>query len=762
MKPLRTLLHGRVSKHSDHKKFRRWAVLCTISTALAALLYFLPNMRVHACAVAPTEPAYEFIVHPELPLGNFAKGKLGILRPQFARSYLAVAYRYLTDRPLNPAEQSGAIDLWNARLNYRESDTSINSWQAVRLSLPGVDSEKIWMQDGVKYENTNGNFLEYQCVTEDAWREAAHTLEQIIQKYGLNSTLVQNWTANQDIVFQDGSSGGQAFVMPTIYAENQELDALSRYQSACALFYGEYFDLAASQFSAIAENATSPYHALADYMIGRCYLRKATLPVNDPGKLRIAQSILQAIANDPKESAYRESALGLLDYIQARLQPPLERVTRFGDTLEENLDSVGFRSNLNEYTNALDKALEEDFSGSDANFDSIPYPVPDSMTDWIVSFQDTSARAYAHVVREWNANHDKLWLISLLSKTVSNKLSPEVLAAANTVRHTDPSWETIQYDEIQDLLRQGDSQDAGALIIADLHTSGISGTLRNALLSFRMATATTFEEFLKSAVRSPIGFSDESDMPLSTVPDTDAASRQRDRLSFDQDAANIFNLRLPLDLLDSAAYDTILPKYLRFDLLLSVWTRSVLLNNSEIGMRAARTIASEAPSLADPMLTYADDPDPPHQRMDAIYTLLKNPSFQPIIYSGYGRLDRNGAWWWCQDVVSGTNLWWNGDTVLPSPPPFLTRDQDQRAQHEIAALQSTGAAPTYLGRATIDLANKFPNDPHAPEMLYRAVMASRYGCTEDSVKIDYSKQAYQLLHTRYPSSQWTKHARYWY
>ena len=62
---------------------------------------------------------------------------------------------------------------------------------------------------------------------------------------------------------------------------------------------------------------------------------------------------------------------------------------------------------------------------------------------------------------------------------------------------------------------------------------------------------------------------------------------------------------------------------------------------------------------------------------------------------------------------------------------------------------------------TLDWAQKHPDDPRLPEALHRAVQASRYRCTDaDTGK--YSKQAFNLLHRKYPKSSWTARTKYWY
>ena len=47
------------------------------------------------------------------------------------------------------------------------------------------------------------------------------------------------------------------------------------------------------------------------------------------------------------------------------------------------------------------------------------------------------------------------------------------------------------------------------------------------------------------------------------------------------------------------------------------------------------------------------------------------------------------------------------------------------------------------------------------EALHRVVILSRYGCY-GKTKTNYSKVAFEALHSRYPNSEWTKKTPYWY
>jgi hypothetical protein len=53
------------------------------------------------------------------------------------------------------------------------------------------------------------------------------------------------------------------------------------------------------------------------------------------------------------------------------------------------------------------------------------------------------------------------------------------------------------------------------------------------------------------------------------------------------------------------------------------------------------------------------------------------------------------------------------------------------------------------------------DDPRVPRALHMAVAASRNrGTDADTGK--YSKEAFDLLHRRYPKSEWSARTRYWY
>jgi hypothetical protein len=94
-------------------------------------------------------------------------------------------------------------------------------------------------------------------------------------------------------------------------------------------------------------------------------------------------------------------------------------------------------------------------------------------------------------------------------------------------------------------------------------------------------------------------------------------------------------------------------------------------------------------------------------------------------------------------------------------PGFLTAEQKTVAESEWKKLGSLPAAPSHLAAQVVAWAKRSPGDPRLPEALHRAVSATRYGCT-DGATGKHSREAFDLLHRQYASSDWAKRTPHWY
>jgi hypothetical protein len=70
--------------------------------------------------------------------------------------------------------------------------------------------------------------------------------------------------------------------------------------------------------------------------------------------------------------------------------------------------------------------------------------------------------------------------------------------------------------------------------------------------------------------------------------------------------------------------------------------------------------------------------------------------------------------------------------------------------------------PSVVGPIILAWAKSHPNDPLVPEALHRVVSVVRYGCQGSPDSGTISRAAFDLLHKKYPKSDWTAKTPYWF
>jgi hypothetical protein len=89
-------------------RFPRAIILCV----LAALL-FHPRLG-ETCGPFFSEAILARAHGPDRPIADFARGKIGVVLPDWYEAYRVVAYRYLESKPLSAAEQQSLLDHYDA------------------------------------------------------------------------------------------------------------------------------------------------------------------------------------------------------------------------------------------------------------------------------------------------------------------------------------------------------------------------------------------------------------------------------------------------------------------------------------------------------------------------------------------------------------------------------------------------------------------------------------------------------------------------
>lgn len=729
------------------------------------------------CGPFTLEPIFTFTVHPEYPLEKFAQGEIGVVQPTFARSYLYVVYRTLTGAHFSETEQKELVRLWRERLELTwaaDGSDWIETWLKARKKVPGLsEPPKIDVYRNREKPNEYESYLNCQ---KDTFETAATTLLARMERFGANSTIVKEWVTAQDTVFANCSGGRQ---LPTeAPPEADEIVKADRtYQMAATNFYSGSFAEARRLFESIASDRNSPWQRFAPYLIARTLVRQASLgpPEGKNGTLAEAEQRLEAVLQSSAQQSSHAAARRLLSVVRLRLYPERRLQELAISLLHPNNENL--KQELWDYTLLLDS-----FLGEDEDAREIPIRLrSDELTDWLVTFQSSSPTARNHALEQWHSKATLPWLLAALVKAGPDQAETvELLAAAAKIKPTSPLFASASFHSVRLRMELSHFAEARRMIdeLLDKHRRQFGASGVNLLLGLRMRLAESLDDFLLHAQRVPAGASwndDGREIPAPASEQPDEAKALEGKTLFDLDATKVLNREFPLSLLSQSARSKVLPIHLQRDVAQAAWVRAVLLGNLDTADTLTPVLKNLYPKLGPFLDTFQSAKSQDAKQFAAIYTWLKVPGLEPIVDAGFGRetdlveQDPLRDNWWCgaafpETIATGPDQPEDDANKQKVPQfltPFLTLTERKLGEKEFHTLAALGAAPNYLCRQVIQWANKNAGDPRVPEALHLAVKTTRYGCT-DKQTARWSKAAFDLLHKRYPKSEWTKRTPYWF
>jgi TolA-binding protein len=714
---------------------------------LAALLLYSPP-QLPSCSIVVTAV---FSRAQDFSLEDAAKGQWEVLQPGFRRRSLILAYRYLSGLRLGDAEQ-----------------------KALAASAPGMPAPwpdpQVWLDARAKapnatpassinaYRSLGESYRYYANCLGDAFKTAAITLRARQAQFGIDSPAVAEWVRAQDLVFQNCSADRPA-VIPQAAAPNLPplIRADRAYQIAAAHFYAAHFEAAEQAFREIARDQTSPWHTIAPFLAARCMVRRATVGVASPypSQLASAEAEIQKILNDTSMREIHASARRLLAYVLIRLHPE-ERLIALSRALLQPWPNEDLAQSLTDYCYLVGRS---DFAERD------------DLTDWLLTFQGRGASSRDHAYQRWQATSSLPWLVAAIATLPSSDAgAADLLSAAAKVKPDSPAYPTVAFHSTRLLADSGRDDQARDTLDALLskNRAPLTASARNLFLAERMKLARDLDEFLRDAPRVSVGMAYDGDLEppgpkFVPLP------------FFDADSAFILTEKLPLSMLAEAATSPRLPLRLRREVALASWTRAILLEEHATATALAPTLVALEPLLKSDFSRYLAANNPEDRRFAAAFAMLRNPGLGPAVRPNLLRavsVDSRGDFptdnWWCKLGQSPeAPMEYNPPLQLVYPKrriesvAFLDEAGRQQAAKEWDRLSSLLPAANYLGGEAIAYARAHPDDPRVPEALYRVVRATRYGCTDDDTgKV--SKEAFDLLHERYPKSPWTEKTPYWF
>jgi hypothetical protein len=771
---------------------------------LLSLVLFAPQNG-STCGPEFPDAVFTWQAHPDAPLAQYAHGNLGVILPSFARSYLVVGYRYLSSRPLTPGEQNGALKywLWKLRGSWGEpSKDPTAEWSAARTRIVGKGEEPAGLAE---FRSKMTEFINPTSICQpDAFHTAALTLKDRTRRFGAKSTELREWIRGQDVVFSNCDRGPH---VPAMVEERSPalLKADRRYQIAAAHFYAGDFITAIKEFDQITQDKGSPWHIIAPYLAARSSVRRRS-------DFADAKARLQPILRDNTRRSIHRAVRKLLGYIAYHVDPE-RRTHELARVLAGPRADPDFEQDIIDYTFGLDRWMgdygdqyvpddtdekrETRKSGWEQKHyrELSKFAMSEELTDWIFTFKQSGEAGRTHAINRWRQHHTLPWLVAAIAKVdAGDKVAPELVHAAEQAPSDSPAYATLAYHRVRLLLQTGEQEKARALLaqlLPELEKK-ISTSSFNLFLGQRMKVITNFEDFLAYASRPSVGDdSGEGDvgddwlecgwnktdcaMLVYGKPNKNETPLER---RFDLDAALILNMRLPLELLAQAEASPELPENLRKELAVSVFTRAAILGRHDIAATFITDAARAYPVMKNELESYANATSPQDKWRAALFTVLHFPGVRPYVNARSGRstplqkIDNYRDNWWCKDIGSDpdqTNYMKDDGTRREFKerhngsgfPAFLSADQIGAAKSEWKTLVASGSAADYLPQQTLKWARDGPDDPRIPEALHLAVRVTRYGCDGDKAS-KLSKEAFNLLHNRYPNSKWAKETPYWF
>jgi hypothetical protein len=716
---------------------------------VGALLLQPPDLN--SCGPFIPEAQFAWLHGPVGDGKAFARGELGVLRPHFYRKSLVFAYRQLAGVPLDPAEIAALFPA-----SPQDTSEGATRWIAARSKVPGV--KPITSIDVNRQNKEPDSYGSYVNCLDDAFDNAIATLQRHLAQWRPDGVDLQQWIQAQDQVFEN-CSGGPSIPAATPQSADPAVAAARQYQIASAEFYAGQFAEAERDFGKVAANTASRWRDAAPYLIARTLVREGTVTAKAQA-LEDAQRKLQLILKDPKLNKSHAAAQGLLNFVRGRLYPK-ERMAELGaELLRPHLEAKIDRT-LTDYEFLWDKATEQSQEKGDV-------PRQDELTDWIATFQGADG---PHAIERWRKQHTTPWLIaSLVAIARDNAAAPELISEARKIRQDSPAYATAVYYGIKLQMERGEN-DAARSWVDEAAVAKQPAAAHNMFLAERMKLARDWAEFLRYSPRRPVAQSvDLFDEPL---------EKGQAAAQLDSDAAGALNGAVPLARWLDAAKNDLLPRPLQADIAQAGWVRAVLLDKNEDAHVLARRLVESKPKLATTFKAYLAEADPSAAKFTALFLMLQMPGFQPIMRAGFGRMTNAPG-----EMDSFRDNWWDLGAAAQTaagpearlheplldlypkgrfgPTQFLPAAELKQGEAEWSSLVKTAAiGPNYLCSETVRWARAHPQDPRVPEALHLSVHATRYGPTDDNTG-KYSKEAFDLLHAKYPNSKWAKETKYWF
>ncbi len=793
------------------KRIKKLVALSLITTVLSGVSVKPAN----ACIAELDSAVIISGIHPDHPLKFFAGGNIGIVQPGWAKSYLCVVYRYLTNKPLSKTEQDSVVKLWHDRLTddwtyWNDRPDPIEAFVKLRANALGHNASK----DMDKYYRPADTFSSEKGVNKDAFTLANKTLNALIKQFGAKSSVVKDWIGAQDLVF---AIVGDKVKVPAELPKSapSTLKKHRAYQIASATLYLPDYKKAGSLFKEISLDSTSPFQQVAHYLVLRCkerHLQKdkdttieewneatATLTkaAANAKTAREREDILNLLrpliyAGRPQDDVILQLAEGITGGTTQRFGGDIGDLTFLMDISGSYLDNYGpHKPTETTAETATRSAASQDLidwiSATQKRDDYSFYESDDTEEKAANKASKARAEQAKKALDTWREKKTLPWLVTAITYNgLRSQENHDLYDAANKVLPNSPAYLTCRFYIIDALLAKKKKDEAKRLLSGVLASKSLPPTSYNLFTSQMAATTTSASEFLKYAIVKPgENVSTTASVSREILHFATLNSFHNEPPTYDEGIAEDLNRYAPLSVWMSLATNKSLDPRFRAVISRAAWLRALLLNKPQIAAQLEPEVAATNPSLARPLARYRSA-QPGAARNFALASLvLHNYGLSPYMQGGAERhgLPINEFDWYqdnfwqpfeqqeAENLEERANPYFGstGDPsfrkkmteyLTPGLKERLSANQKKTAEAERKIILNNHPSSVF-GKAVLTWARLHPGDKEVPELLYKVVKLPKWSGTS-SPGTQYSREAYLLLHSRYEGSSWADKAVCYY
>jgi hypothetical protein len=759
---------------------------------------------------------YEYVFSnpsdPDVPYAKYIGGRIGLVGGTYRVRHLVIAYNTLSGRGLSPAEQKAAQQAEDYYTGGGDSANTVGESAAGERKVPGSDWETFDNCPDAARANAERTLADRRAHYGNSpdvanWEAGQEAVFSNCNGPGHMPDAAPSSAAlwlRQDRAYQIAAA--------QFYALDYDA-ALASFRAIAADHASPWAPLARYlEARTFIRNAIVPYHPFG-LVQGATQQQVQAQQEQVRAGLGQARDQLESILHDPAMKSLHSASSHLLDYVMIRLDPLAQadvlarRLTASQpgnsdqaarDYLQNVIDLTYIYNSLPTYSPwSQYKAVQVQADKSP------PAPFIRWMNDMGrarprvagVAASGTALDRSNDALESWRSTHAAQWLLAaLVTAQPGQPESSELIGAARQVPTSSPAYAGVTYERLR--LEAAPAQPEETIspstqrvyaelrnLMPDIERSEPRSTF-NTFADLASNLAPTLQDYVRNTTRIAVGSSSDDindfeppSTPTHSIMLCAAPVDTPDAYHFDKETATVINQRMPLSMLKDAALLPYLPANARFELAHMVWTRAVLLDAPDIAHALTPYLSGCQPAIAPWLKQYDDAKTPDERRVLGLLALMRFTSTEPTVRVGeerdFAAYDDFRDNWWCsaeaqpwviQQTAGKTPPHLFATEIVPRlsqpDPPFLTATDRAEADKEIARLQQIPCASDYFAREALAWVKNHPDDAHDADVVGFAMRVVRNACRSTDTK-DFSHQLFDLLHQRFPKSEWATKYTTW-